>query len=50
MAWANGAGFDRMTEHHVRELGLEVLEARFVVEDLIKLVLARVKSDRHPFA
>jgi ubiquinone/menaquinone biosynthesis C-methylase UbiE len=50
MAWAYGAGFDRMTEHHVRELGLDVLEARFVVEDLIKMVSAKVKADPHPFA
>ena len=41
MAWAYGAGFDRRTEEHVVESGLEVLESRFVVEDLIKLISAR---------
>jgi ubiquinone/menaquinone biosynthesis C-methylase UbiE len=38
MAWAYGAGFDRMTEDHVRAVGLEIVEARFVVADLIKLI------------
>jgi hypothetical protein len=32
-----GAGFDRRTEEHVSEAGLEVTESRFVVDDLIKL-------------
>ena len=41
MAWAYGAGFDRRTEEHVREVGLEVLESRFVVDDLIKLISVR---------
>ena len=40
MAWAYGAGFDRRTEEHVVESGLEILESRFVVEDLIKLISA----------
>jgi hypothetical protein len=44
MAWAYGAGFDRRTEEHVREAGLEILEKRFVVEDLIKLI----SVGRHP--
>jgi ubiquinone/menaquinone biosynthesis C-methylase UbiE len=33
--WAYGAGFDRNTEAHVREAGLDVVEVRFVVGDLI---------------
>jgi len=37
MAWAYGAGFDRRTEEHVVESGLEILASRFVVDDLIKL-------------
>jgi ubiquinone/menaquinone biosynthesis C-methylase UbiE len=41
MRWAYGAGFDRRTEEHAREVGLEVLEARFVVDDLIKLISVR---------
>src|SRR5829696_1730328 len=40
MAWAYGAGFDRRIEEHVVESGLEILESRFVVEDLIKLISA----------
>lgn len=41
MAWAYGAGFDRRTEEHVPEAGLEVVESRFVVDDLIKLIELR---------
>jgi ubiquinone/menaquinone biosynthesis C-methylase UbiE len=43
MAWAYGAGFDRRTEEHVREVGLEILESRFVVDDLIKLISLRAR-------
>jgi ubiquinone/menaquinone biosynthesis C-methylase UbiE len=41
MAWAYGAGFDRRTEEHAGEAGLQIVESRFVVDDLIKLVAAR---------
>jgi hypothetical protein len=41
MAWAYGAGFDRNTEAHVPEAGLELAASRFVVDDLIKLITAR---------
>jgi ubiquinone/menaquinone biosynthesis C-methylase UbiE len=41
MAWAYGAGFDRRTEAHAPEAGLAVEESRFVVDDLIKLLLLR---------
>ncbi len=41
MAWAYGAGFDRRTEEHVVRAGLEILESRFVVDDLIKLLSVR---------
>ena len=41
MAWAYGAGFDRRTEEHAREVGLQVMESRFVVDDLIKLIAVR---------
>src|SRR6516165_146138 len=39
--WAYGAGFDRQTEKHVPEAGLRLLESRFVVDELIKLLGAR---------
>ncbi len=38
MQWAYGAGFDRHTEEHAREIGLEVMDVTFVVDDLIKLL------------
>jgi len=41
VAWAYGAGFDRRTEEHVAEAGLEVIESSFVVDDLIKLISIR---------
>ena len=41
IAWAYGAGFDRRTEEHVREVGLEILEVRFAVDDLVKLISVR---------
>jgi ubiquinone/menaquinone biosynthesis C-methylase UbiE len=42
IAWAYGASFDRNTEAYIRPAGLELVEARFVVDDLIKLIEARV--------
>lgn len=44
MRWAYGAGFDRQTERHVREAGLDIVEARYVVPDLIKLICARTAA------
>jgi ubiquinone/menaquinone biosynthesis C-methylase UbiE len=41
MRWAYGAGFDRRTEEHLPEAGLQLIESRFVVDDLIKLISAR---------
>ena len=41
MAWAYGAGFDRRTEEYIREVGLDILESRFVVNDLIKMISVR---------
>lgn len=41
MAWAYGAGFDRRTEEHVAEAGVRMMESRFVVDDLVKLISAR---------
>jgi len=42
IGWAYGADFDRRTETHVPEAGLELIDARFVVDDLIQLISARV--------
>jgi ubiquinone/menaquinone biosynthesis C-methylase UbiE len=47
MAWAYGAGFDRQTEKHVREAGLDLVEARYVVDDLVKLISVRATGGRH---
>ena len=42
--WAYGAGFDRRTEEHAVAAGLEILESRFVVDDLIKIIAARAPA------
>ena len=42
IGWAYGASFDRQTEEHIPEAGLELVEARYVVDDLLKLLVARV--------
>lgn len=39
--WAYGASFDRRTEEYVPEAGLELIEARHVVGDLLKLISVR---------
>ena len=44
IAWAYGASFDRRTEEHVPEAGLELIDARFVVDELVRLISARVAS------
>jgi len=44
IAWAYGASFDRETEKHVPEAGLEVVESRFVVDDLLKLITVRAPA------
>jgi ubiquinone/menaquinone biosynthesis C-methylase UbiE len=44
IAWAYGASFDRKTEQHVPEAGLEVVESRFVVDDLVKLITVRAPA------
>ena len=41
IAWAYGAGFDRNTEQHAVTAGLEILESRYVVDDLLKLLTLR---------
>ena len=40
--WAYGASFDRNTEQHVPEAGLDLVESRFVFDDLLKLLTVRV--------
>jgi SAM-dependent methyltransferase len=40
--WAYGASFDRHTERHVPAADLELLESRYVVDDLLKLLTVRV--------
>jgi SAM-dependent methyltransferase len=40
--WAYGASFDRHTERHLPAAGLELLESRYVVDDLLKLLTVRV--------
>lgn len=42
IAWAYGASFDRQTERRIPQAGLELVESRYVVEDLVKLLTARV--------
>ena len=41
VGWAYGASFDRRTQEHIPEAGLDLMETRFVVDDLIKLICAR---------
>jgi ubiquinone/menaquinone biosynthesis C-methylase UbiE len=41
IAWAYGASFDRQTEKHVPAAGLEIVESRYVVDDLVKLLTLR---------
>lgn len=41
--WVYGASFDRRTEKYIPEANLELVEARFVVADLLKLITARVR-------
>jgi demethylmenaquinone methyltransferase/2-methoxy-6-polyprenyl-1,4-benzoquinol methylase len=44
IAWAYGASFDRHTESHVPATGLTLVESRYVVDDLVKLLEIRVPS------
>ena len=44
IAWAYGASFDRNTEQHVPAAGLEVVESRFVFDDLLKMLTLRAGS------
>src|SRR6266550_331203 len=44
IAWAYGASFDRHTESNVPEAGLEIVESRYVVDDLLKLITVRAPA------
>jgi ubiquinone/menaquinone biosynthesis C-methylase UbiE len=44
IAWAYGAGFDRRTEQQLAAAGLAIVERRFVVDDLLKLISVRVPA------
>jgi ubiquinone/menaquinone biosynthesis C-methylase UbiE len=44
MAWAYGAGFDRRTEEHLPEAGLELVESRFVAGDIVKMLTVRAAA------
>ena len=41
MSWAYGASFDRQTEKYVPAAGLELIESRYVVDDLVKMLTLR---------
>ena len=43
ITWAYGASFDRQTERHVPAAGLEIVESRYVVDDLVKLLTLRTQ-------
>lgn len=44
IGWAYGASFDRHTEQHVPAAGLDLVESRFVVDDLLKMLTVRVPA------
>jgi hypothetical protein len=46
VAWAYGASFDRNTAARVSTAGLELAEARFVVDELMQLLTVRVPVGR----
>jgi ubiquinone/menaquinone biosynthesis C-methylase UbiE len=47
IAWAYGASFDRNTEQHVPGTGLELVESRYVVDDLLKMITLRAAPVGH---
>ena len=42
ISWAYGASFDRNTEQYIPAAGLELVESRFVFDDLMKMLTVRV--------
>jgi ubiquinone/menaquinone biosynthesis C-methylase UbiE len=45
VALTYGAGFDRNTAAHIPEAGLELIETRFVVGDLMQMLIVRVPTE-----
>jgi ubiquinone/menaquinone biosynthesis C-methylase UbiE len=45
VALTYGAGFDRNTVAHIPEAGLELIETRFVVDDLMQMLTVRVPTE-----
>ncbi|MCY4405770.1 MAG: class I SAM-dependent methyltransferase [Rhodospirillaceae bacterium] len=41
VGWAYGAGFDREPHRHVEPAGLELAESRFLIDDVVRFVVAR---------
>ncbi len=41
VSWAYGASFDRRTEEHVPAAGLQLIDSRYVADELIRLITAR---------
>jgi hypothetical protein len=39
--WAYGASFDRRTQEYISEAGLQLIETRFVIDELVQLISAR---------
>ena len=39
--WAYGAGFDREPHRHIEPAGLTLVESRFLIEDIVRYVVAR---------
>ena len=39
--WAYGAGFDREPHRHIEPAGLELAENRFLIDDVVRFVVAR---------
>jgi len=44
IGWAYGASFDRNTEAYLAEAGLQLVDSRFALDDLIKLITARTPA------
>ena len=42
MSFAYGAGLDRRTQAHLHDLGFEIVESRFLVDDLIRMIEVRI--------
>jgi hypothetical protein len=40
----HGASFDRETEQHAADAGLEIIDSRYVVDDLLRLVTPRASA------